>query len=164
MKKLLIITSITNESRSTQRETLKLFADRMNESSSKVHLSYCSVQELVFSLKNGICSISWNGTELKQVIDVIHIRNADKFTDYANALRMYCEVNNLSLINTQDNRFPFSGKLSQGFLFAINNIPTPDLISSHNNKTLLERLKAMNLKYPFILKQNDGMKDRKSVV
>jgi glutathione synthase/RimK-type ligase-like ATP-grasp enzyme len=115
------------------------------------------VQDLLFSCKNNGISVTYKGKELHEIYSAIHIRNQGKFTDYANALRLYSNHYGLAIVNEKDVTLPYFGKVSQGFLFTINKIPTPSLASSPGNKTLLEHVGRV-AEYPIIIKHNDGIK------
>jgi glutathione synthase/RimK-type ligase-like ATP-grasp enzyme len=59
-------------------------------------------------------------------------------------------------VNEKDVTLPYFGKVSQGFLYTLNGVPTPPLTSSPSNQTLLEYLNT-TAEYPLILKHNVGV-------
>lgn len=160
MTRILLITSITDEATSPQRATLRKFVSDVNDLDKEVRMSFCAAEELIFLVKGGTPGVVWQGKELSDEFDVIHLRNANLYPDYANALQTYAQFRGLTLINQGDAVSPFFGKVSQGLLYAVNGVPTPDLISSPRNSELLNYLGDHMPGYPFILKHNNGIKGR----
>ncbi len=153
MKKILLITN--RSGKSEQVENLRSFVNGINTTSNQ-KFEFCMVQDLIFSCKDSSISITLQGQELHQIYGVIHLRNQGGYADFANALRLYCEHYGLSMINEMDATMPYFGKVSQGFLFALNDVPTPPLTSSPSNQTLCNYLDGRQ-DYPIIIKHNDGI-------
>ncbi|MDB5181642.1 MAG: hypothetical protein JWP13_405 [Candidatus Saccharibacteria bacterium] len=160
MQKVLIISNIKDEARSLQRPVVQKFMDGINASHDNLHLSFCAVQELIFTVTDGIPGIQLQGNELKDVYTVFHLRNANMFPDYASALQLYCGHYGIRFINEGDSNMSYFGKVSQGLLYAINGIPTPDFVSSPRNSNLFAYLETHAPVYPFILKHNNGIKGK----
>jgi len=116
------------------------------------------VQQLLFAVRGSSVSIQLQGQELRDICDVLHLRNVNIFADYANALRLYADKYGIELVNATDATLPYYGKVSQGFLMALNGICTPDLLSSPSNETLRAALVAQPFGYPVIIKHNGGIK------
>lgn len=154
MKNVLILT--TGEPTTDRAVMLRQFASDL--SSEDVKFEAAVIRELVFRIVDGSPSITLHGNELADTFQAVHLRNHNHYMDFACALRLYCDSQEVALVNRADSVLPYFGKLSQGFLFAINNVPTPDLITSFSNQTLLQALQAADWKFPFVLKHNDGIR------
>ncbi|MFZ2513647.1 MAG: ATP-grasp domain-containing protein [Candidatus Saccharimonadales bacterium] len=145
---------------STNLETFEHFASAVHECSKDIVVEFCSVQNLLFTITTGTPEIYIEEKKLKDVTDILYLRNVEKYKDYANALRLYADANGIGIINYEDIRLPYYGKVSQGFLYALHHIPTPNLASAVRNETLRGWLSAKPYGYPFILKENNGIKGR----
>ncbi|MGH7240734.1 MAG: ATP-grasp domain-containing protein [Candidatus Saccharimonadales bacterium] len=154
MSKVLIIT--IGVERADRSQTLKTFTEGLNAGGDV--FGYAVIQDVLFQITDGVLSISLDGKELREVYDTIHLRNHDKYTDYANAIRVYCDARGMRLVNRADAVLPYFGKLSQGALLATNNLPTPNLLTMYGNAELLEQLIQANWSYPFVLKHNEGIR------
>lgn len=157
MKRVLIITT-KNSSGGTNLQAVRDFTNTLNQGSSELNFMTCAVQELLFGVQGDTVSIKLAGTELHELGDVIHLRNVNLFTDYANAVRLYANHHGIILVNPNDSLLPYYGKVSQGFKMALGGIRTPALLSSPDNQTLLEALKDAPFGYPLVIKHNDGIK------
>ena len=156
MKKILLVTNAGGLP--TQLQALEAFTSASNAESAQHTFSFCTVQELLFAVTGQRISIRWNGRELHEVCNVLHLRNVNRFSDYANAIRLYAQHYELELVNLADATLPYYGKVSQGFLMALHGIRTPDLLSSPSNETLSEALATQPFGYPVIIKHNEGIK------
>lgn len=157
MKQVLLITN--QMAGRSQTDVLRQFTEGLNAGSEQVRYDFCVIQDLIFSLSaEGICSVTLNGTELKDAYAAIHLRNMHKFSDYATALRLYAENSTLRLLNMADATYPYNGKVSQGFRLAGQGVPTPAFISSASNQRLLAALEQTGLGFPLIVKHNEGIK------
>lgn len=157
----LIITNISvpyAERPSPKEKSLKQFVHGVNSSQNGQQVEFCSVQDLLFVIRDGRPDILWRNRSLRTIADIVYLRNAGKFTDYANALRLYCDAHGISMINYEDAKFPYYGKVSQGFLYALHGIPTPDLVSSPEGNTLLDYLKNDRPNGSLIIKDCYGIK------
>lgn len=154
MGKVLIVT--IGVERADRSQTLKTFTEGLNTTGDV--FDYAVIQDVLFRIIDGLLSISLNGQELHEAYDRIHLRNHDKYTDYANAIRVYCDAHGIRMINRADSVLPYFGKLSQGALLATNNIPTPDLLTMYGNTELLSQLIQAHWAYPFVLKHNEGIR------
>ena len=159
MHRVLFITYVKNYDATTQLEGLVDFLAEVNAAGKDLAVEYCTIQELVFLQRRGSCQILYKGKDIKDEYETLVLRNFHCFTDYANAIRLYAQHNHVSLLNPKDLNFPYIGKVSQGFLFAYNDIPTPDFISTMNNELLVDAITdSAELKFPLIVKHNDGVK------
>lgn len=158
MVRVLIITSYSPSAQSSHQKSLDEFAAAVNNQERDVRVSYCSVQELVFLVKNGKTSVLLKGRELADDFDALSLRNMDKYPDFASTLGLYAEQYSVKVVNPLDIAHPVYGKVSQGFLFTANGVPTPDLVSSPNNETLLRYLESQKNEFPLIVKHNEGIK------
>jgi glutathione synthase/RimK-type ligase-like ATP-grasp enzyme len=141
-------------------EEVKDFLALMNTSKSQESYEYAVVGGLIFAVTENGISIKNGEIELKDEYDIILLRNVHRFSDFANAIRIYCRHFGVKLINEADASFPLLGKVSQGFVLKVNQIPTPEFISSPSNKTLLTVLMNVSddLQYPIVIKHNNGVK------
>lgn len=153
---------VTNRSsaHSRQVDVLQEFARSASAISEDVHIEACAIQQLVFRVGDvGELSITLEGKELHETYDAINVRNVHKFSDYADALGVYAEHNNIRFINEADRHLGYLGKVSQGFLFARHGLPTPAFTSCLGNNELLEAVLAQDiLQYPIVVKHNEEMK------
>lgn len=154
MKHVLILT--TGEPTSERAELVREFARDLN--SSEIQFEVAVIRELVFRITDGVPSVTLHDQELADSFQAVHLRNHNHYMDFACALRVYCDANRVTLVNRSDSVVPYFGKLSQGFLFATNNLPTPDLIASFSNQTLLGQLKLADWPFPYVIKHNDGIR------
>ena len=153
---LLITNKMANDA---QDNVLQEFTSALNKQSTTTKYDFCTMQDLVFRvLPAGGVSVTKRGAELSDTYDFVHLRNMQKFSDYANALRLYAEKTALRLVNPADATMPYHGKVSQGFLFALNDVPTPPFISSASNEVLKEAIFATSFDYPLVIKHNEGIK------
>lgn len=159
IKRALIITNHSNPKSSSLDQTVD-FAKSSSQLVDGVEIDAAAIQQLVFSVRSDSeLSITLDGEELHEHYGVIHIRNVHMFLDYANALGVYCQRYGLICINRADSSLNYLGKVSQGFLYAANGIPTPPFISSASNQTLLcEAQNRPAFDYPLIVKNNNAMK------
>ena len=153
MKKTLLITS--RSGKAEQVENLRQFIASINTSKTQ-SFEFCMVQELLFACHDGTVSITLGGQELHEIYHAIHLRNQGSYSDFANALRLYCKEYGTLMVNEMDATLPYFGKVSQGFLYSLNGVPTPPFTSSPSNPTLLDHLKTTT-EYPLIIKHNDGV-------
>ncbi len=154
MKRVLIITIASNLV--DRSETLRRFSDGLNIDSEL--FDYAMIQDIVFRIQSGELSVTYRGEEIAEHFSTIHLRNHDKYADYANALRIYCDAHDIHVINRADACLPYFGKLSQGVLLALNNVPTPDLTTAFGNQALLQQLDGMTWQYPIVIKHNEGIR------
>lgn len=154
MKHVLIIT-IAGQT-VDRSQTLQTFTDALN--TGPVKFSHALIHQVVYKIQAGMFTVSLNGIELKESFDTIHLRNHDKYPDYANAMRLYTTANGIKLVNEADSVLPYFGKLSQGALLAVNGVPTPDLLTVHGNQQLLDELLQADWPYPFVVKHNEGIR------
>ncbi len=158
MKRILIITSKSLSGSNAHLQALNDFVNVINQDSSDISFLACPAQELLFGVQGNKVHITLDGKELRELADVIHLRNINFFTDYANAIRLYADHYGIELVNRNDAVLPYYGKVSQGFIMALNGICTPTLLSSPSNQTLLNALASATFSYPMIIKHNDGIK------
>jgi len=156
MKKILLITNAGGLP--SQIQALKDFTTTINAESTAHEFSFCTVQELLFSITDQGISIRLKNRELHEICDMLHLRNVNRFADYANAIRLYAQYHGLVLVNTIDATLPYYGKVSQAFLMALNGIQTPYLVSSPSNQTLTKALRVQPFMYPVVIKHNEGIK------
>ncbi len=147
---------------SVNLETFSAFTSSVEKHQKDVSVQFCSIQELVFVLKDQKPEIYFGQKPLKDIADVLYLRNVEKFTDYANAVRLYADANKIKVINYEDVRLPYYGKVSQGFLYALLDLSTPEFASSPRNETLAAWLAAESYGFPFILKDGNGIKGRRN--
>lgn len=157
MVRALVITSYNPSAHSPHERALKEFARAITRRG-EIEVAYCSVRELIFVLADATLQILLKGQDIAKSFDVLMLRNMHKYTDYARSLQLYASHNGLRVINEQDLMHPVYGKVSQGFLFALNGIPTPDFVSSPSNAALTDYLQTATLSYPLIVKHNEGIK------
>lgn|GEM_PF-1999978 len=156
MQTVLLISNIAVDN--NQTAILRSFVTALNDRDSAVHYAFAAVQDLVFELTDRGESHIWlHGHELAEQCTTLHLRNMQKYPDYANALRLYTEARGLQLVNRADATYPYLGKVSQGFLFGQQGIATPALLSSPSNATLSAWLDERRVAYPLIIKHNDGV-------
>jgi glutathione synthase/RimK-type ligase-like ATP-grasp enzyme len=139
-------------------DVLARFSAQLTQQSTDASVTSCAVQQLVFAVHDQTIHIYLNGVELHEQYDVLHLRNINFFTDYGNALRLYADHYDMRLINRADAVLPYYGKVSQGFFLTLHQLPTPDLVSSPGNQTLLGAIRGMQ--FPLIVKHNEGIKGR----
>jgi glutathione synthase/RimK-type ligase-like ATP-grasp enzyme len=159
MHKTLLITYVKNYSTQAQLDGLVEFVEMVNQANPTHELDYCTVQQLVFKLKDRKPQILLDGVDIAENYDTLLLRNFHCFTDFANAIRVYAEHRGIGLVNPADITFPYLGKVSQGFVFAYNDVPTPDFIATHDNQLLIDYVTSQKtFDYPLIVKHNDGVK------
>jgi len=154
MKNILIITIASDKA--NRSETLKTFTAALNTGPDV--FDYAMIQQVVFKIESGELSVTLRGNEIHEKFHTIHLRNHDKYTDYANALRVYAQAHGIHLVNIADAQLPYFGKLSQGALLAVNGVPTPDLLTAFGNQELLQELATADWQYPFVVKHNEGIR------
>lgn len=154
MKRILLLTTASKTS--DRQHVVEQFISGLNTAEDMY--GFGTIQDVIFKIENGKPSVIIHGAELHQQYDVLHLRNHHGYTEFANALRQYCDAYGIHVVNHADACLPYFGKLSQGFLLAFNGVPTPDLISSYSNEMLLHALKEADWQVPFVVKHNDGMR------
>ena len=160
MKRILLITNLANREATTAQGTiLSEFTERLNKLDETYQYGFCAVQDLIFEVTTSREIHIWlHGKELAETYDVLHLRNMQKFTDYANALRIYAEHKGISIVNVADVTLPYYGKVSQGMVLALHDIPTPAYLSCADNQLLADTIVERDLSYPLIIKHNEGIK------
>ena len=154
MKRILLVTFTSN--RADRSKTLRMFTDGLNKAGN--NFDYALIQQIVFKVQKGKLHIMYKDRELHEAYDVIHLRNHDKYSDYANTIRLYCDAHDITLVNRTDSYLPYFGKLSQGALLALNGVPTPDLLTAYGNHELLQELTKRKWGYPLVIKHNEGIR------
>lgn len=163
MKNILLLTSARepgwiDNAPTEVSQGLHNFMDTLNTDDELV-FSVTTLDKLEFTIEDGKVTIfdSYTQRDL-MAYDVVHFRNVTLFADHARAVTIYMEAHGKRVFESIDVAIPEYGKLSQMVLFALNEVTVPDTWSTWHLADLRALVKKKALAFPFILKDNNGIK------
>lgn len=159
MKQLLIVFSYEKPVTSNN---YGLFADKLSKYAKNYEIKYGALNRMRFQILGGVCSIydETNQCDLADY-DAVLFRTWEREPQKGRTAAMYLASKNVVFVDSETNISPALTKLTQGFLFALNNIPTPDTLMA-GESDLLKYLggSQKNFNWPLVAKADDASKGR----
>jgi len=159
MKQLLIVFSYEKPVTSNN---YGLFAAKLSKYAKNYEIKYGALNRMRFQILGGVCSVydETNQCDLADY-DLVLFRTWEREVQKGRTAAMYLASKNVPFVDSETNLSPALTKLTQGFLFALNNIATPDTLVAAETD-LLKHLDGdqTDFAWPLIAKADDASKGR----